>query len=531
MMDLKPQPAKNVKIQKTEEQIDQASRGRTSLLKLLQTAVRFGMHRLIELCTACLACYFNIHLPRAKDEGRTEFEEIMCSNNFLPTRVPLSTKSGLGRILGKWLSQPALRALYELSYLPDEKYLVFDDTQLLSFQQIVLEFMVVEIRTTEDFKEFSEGKQDEFQKVRVDPPDYGDVNIDGLDFSDRDHILVLEFGPFFNEPVPGLSGLASLEELRFGQWFTQNPEDLSNLTSLRVLEFGEKFNQRLPGLSKLVNLEELRFGCDFEQNLEDLSQLKSLRILKFGEYFNQEVKGLSGLTSLEELRFGNYFNQNLEDLSQLKSLRILKFGKNKFGENFNQEVKGLSGLTSLEELRFGYHFNQNLEDLSQLKSLRILKFGKHFNQEVKGLSGLTSLEELKFGHSFNNNDKELEDFSNLTKLTVLVFAEKFNLNISGKLPKSLTELEFGNMFQNGGQLLDLTECCSLETVIFGQNFNQDISNTFCKGVKSMLEYLSLGGSFNNGGQLDKLKSAVSKENQPNLIMIQPLSLSKSIRFN
>ena len=438
MMDLKPQPAKNVKIQKTEEQIDQASRGRTSLLKLLQTAVRFGMHRLIELCTACLACYFNIHLPRAKDEGRTEFEEIMCSNNFLPTRVPLSTKSGLGRILGKWLSQPALRALYELSYLPDEKYLVFDDTQLLSFQQIVLEFMVVEIRTTEDFKEFSEGKQDEFQKVRVDPPDYGDVNIDGLDFSDRDHILVLEFGPFFNEPVPGLSGLASLEELRFGQWFTQNPEDLSNLTSLRVLEFGEKFNQRLPGLSKLVNLEELRFGCDFEQNLEDLSQLKSLRILKFG---------------------------------------------------------------------------------------------KHFNQEVKGLSGLTSLEELKFGHSFNNNDKELEDFSNLTKLTVLVFAEKFNLNISGKLPKSLTELEFGNMFQNGGQLLDLTECCSLETVIFGQNFNQDISNTFCKGVKSMLEYLSLGGSFNNGGQLDKLKSAVSKENQPNLIMIQPLSLSKSIRFN
>ena len=43
-----------------------------------------------------------------------------------------------------------------------KKHLVFDDNQLLSFKQIVLEFMVVEIRTTEDFKKFSDRRQDEY---------------------------------------------------------------------------------------------------------------------------------------------------------------------------------------------------------------------------------------------------------------------------------------------------------------------------------------------------------------------------------
>ena len=212
------------------DRIDRSgSRGRTALLKLLKAANFFDMQRLVELATACLACYLNMYLPAAANNS--EFGNILCSNIFAPTTNPISIKSGFGRTLGKWLSQPALNALYTLSLLPDKKYLFFDDSQLRAFKQIVLEFMVFKITNDENLINFEKNKY-AFKNVSVIPKRTDPLTSDP-DFSNHDSIVRLKFGNHFNKKVQGLG----------------------TLRGLRLLEFGNDFDQELPGLSKLTSLE------------------------------------------------------------------------------------------------------------------------------------------------------------------------------------------------------------------------------------------------------------------------------------
>ena len=307
---------------KTSDSVISGFRVRKGLLELLKAANYFGMARLVELASACLACYFNLYMPlKTKKEkggaeggveGGAEGGAEDCED--LEFYVPLSTSKGIGMVLGQWLTQPALEAIKSHNELNELKQ---------SLSEVVLEFMYQTIHNQGEL----DGELDKFRnKSILVEPDKDET----LNFAGKVHLRRLKFGDNFNMEVKGLSELTSLKELRFGSHciFDQKLGDLSKLKNLRVLEFGEKFNQEVPGLSKLTSLEELRFGYKFDQELEDLSNLKNMRVLEFssGSQFNQKVPGLSKLTSLEELRFGFRFDQELDNLSKLKNLRFLEFG-------------------------------------------------------------------------------------------------------------------------------------------------------------------------------------------------------------
>jgi hypothetical protein len=225
-----------------------------------------------------------------------------------------------------------------------------------------------------------------------------------------------------------------------------------------------------------------------------------------------------------------YFNANVSEVNWVRFATL--YGLELHGD-FDSDISKLCDLSSLRTLHLGYYFNQDITHVRFPESMRILNMGIRFNKCIINVIFPEKLHTLRLSRNFSYNIDAIKWPTHLHTLslnwcTQVDIADKnyewpinlhtLEINCSRVdniyLPKTLHILDLGEYtFQdlNNYKLPDnfaihililpsefnhalpALSIKSLHTLIFGDAFNQDISNI---QVYEYLHTLNLGNRFN-----------------------------------
>ena len=152
------------------------------------------------------------------------------------------------------------------------------------------------------------------------------------------------------------------------------------------LEVKERYDTRVPTLRPLIltwrlprfclngfsrkafaTLQQLKFGDHFNEEMNDIVWLSSLQQLTFGGRFKQPLDRVAWPPSLQQLTFGSLFNQPIDRVAWPPSLQQLTFGG-----CFNQPIDRVAWPPTLQQLTFGYLFDQPIDRIAWPPSLQQL---------------------------------------------------------------------------------------------------------------------------------------------------------------
>ena len=127
-----------------------------------------------------------------------------------------------------------------------------------------------------------------------------------------------------------------------------------------------------------------------------------------------------------------------------------------------------------------------------------LKLHDTFNLPIYNVKFPQSLIHLEFGKAFNHSLTDLR-FALPVGLETLIFGDRFNQSIDGfQWPRALKTLRFGDNFN---QPIDNVEWPALVRLTFGKSFDQDLENV---EFPSTLKLLRLGGRLHMAQKLVQL---------------------------
>lgn len=319
----------------------------------------------------------------------------------------------------------------------------------------------------------------------------------------------------------------TIQEIMIGKYFTNNNQlfDLSKFKELDTLHFTEesKFNSelRLPD-----SLETLKIGKNFNNGASDTFDVSNTKIEEFilerNFVFNSVLKLPSTLQVLDI--HSNIFNNGNGDVFDISNTDIIKL----VFSNDSKFNKILKIPDSLHSLKMGTYFNNGIQSIfdisdSNLQEL-LFQYNGIFNKQLLLPDSLVI---LQLGNKFNHGDGKVFDLSN-TQIKILDFEpyktlieenknEKKNIdnfvspellginlnlkledsvfNKALKVPKTLSSIRFGHVFNNGNaDILDLSHT-SVKTIKLSK-FHQ--FNKHLQLPKTLRDFTSKG-YFNNGG--------------------------------
>jgi hypothetical protein len=181
-----------------------------------------------------------------------------------------------------------------------------------------------------------------------------------------------------------------------------------------------------------------------------------------------------------EFTFSDDFNECIDYANLPGQLEKLTFGS-----QFNWDFGGIEW-DRLTHLTFGKNFNENMSEIRFL-NLIMLKFGEAFNRDIYDAI-MPNLTHLIFGDNFCKRITNHENY--WPKLSVVCFCGYFDRDIMNnrfKLPPSITNLRLGDIFDDN--IDDIGhKFPALQTLIFGDLFNQEMTNVYLPPTLSSLQF-------------------------------------------
>lgn len=323
----------------------------------------------------------------------------------------------------------------------------------------------------------------------------------------------------------------------------------SNLISLSFNSFNHSFENKLPNTLKILNLGN-KYDIKFDV---DLTSIINNKMDEVGKYVINNANILP--SSLEVLTFGMNYNKKFEPYVLPQTLKTLSFGRKYdqvfdygvlpsnlqnliLSENYNQDFVGILP-QNLKKLIFKTVFNKKLDNILP-PNLEILVLSSKYDQLIQKNTLPRNLIYLDLG---SNYQYPLYKGMFPNSLTNLVLQNNYNsilnndTNIGDILPPYLKYLQFGDIYDQVLNENSFSDSLfnSLESLIFGSNYNQNISNNVLKKFIN-LKYLSFGkyfnqnidknpNGFNNFNLLSNLKKLVVR----NKTMFNTLSKDPNIK--
>lgn len=312
-------------------------------------------------------------------------------------------------------------------------------------------------------------------------------NIDNLPFS----IEYLVLNHKFNKPIDNLPG--ALKKLIFNSIseFNQNLDNLPNF--LEYLFLPSQYSKKLDNLPNFLIHIEINSIYDFPlNNLPNSIEKINYYLSNKNNNNNNDNYYVPNNYRVEKINYkDNLYVENVFvkfpkklkylDLTHCNKLNFLsEYVEYKLLNNVNQHVKKdivkkTQPLDNLpDELRvIKFPLNYNLIQISKIpQNIVKIWFSNPFNQSIDKL----------LNPNFGTNKPKPE-----TKLTHLIFGEKFNNNVN-YLPDSLTHLYFGDDFNKSVDNLPN----SLLFLSFGKKFNRSVDK-----LPNSLLFISFGDDFNS----------------------------------
>jgi hypothetical protein len=165
----------------------------------------------------------------------------------------------------------------------------------------------------------------------------------------------------------------------------------------------------------------------------------SKHVLTFSHYFNEEYPfqyiSNNDMEQLIKIDFGNAFNQSIDKLKLPNNVQVIVFG-----DSFNQPINNVKWPNKLRKILFGYSFNQRTNTIPS--TVTIIDRNNMIQQVPPN-----SLE-LIFENHFNMDPNNyLLPYINNPNVKIIKFPDTFNYPINRvSWPNSLEQLLFGDNF-------------------------------------------------------------------------------------
>jgi hypothetical protein len=238
--------------------------------------------------------------------------------------------------------------------------------------------------------------------------------------------------------------------------------DWSRYAMLYELKLGDLFNRDISQLHKVSSLHALYLGYSFNQDISHVCFPESLHTLHMGSRFDKSLDNVNFPEKMHTLLLSHHFSYSINAVKWPVHLHTLLL-------NWRTPTDNVEWPLNLHTLRIncGYIYHIYLP-----KTLHILDLSK-YRYRYSDLEWMhnTSLHTLILQHDFNY----VLPILHMQSLQVIIFGDEFNQNVSNiYVHEFLNTVIFGNKFNQSISLVKWPS--KLEIIKFGQHFNQDITS-------------------------------------------------------
>jgi hypothetical protein len=259
--------------------------------------------------------------------------------------------------------------------------------------------------------------------------------------------------------------------------------DKATWASLNTTSIHLNFNSDISHIdwSRYAMLYKLILGYLFDRDISQLHNVSSLHTLHLGYSFNQDISHVCFPESLHTLDMGTCFNKSLDNVNFPEKMHTLCLS-----HRFSCSIKSVKWPAHLHTLFLSWctptdivEWPPNLHTLDICcyinhiylpKTLHILDLSKYRYSNLEWIHN-TSLHTLILQHNLNSALPILQ----VQSIRVIIFGDDFNKNISNiYIHEFLNTVIFGMTFDQDISLVKWPS--KLEIIKFGQYFNHDITS-------------------------------------------------------
>lgn len=305
-------------------------------------------------------------------------------------------------------------------------------------------------------------------------------------------------------------------------------DDISSLKKLDKLRVLVLNNNKITSIDVVKDLKSLQFLLIADNKVTDISVIKDLTGLKSLAINNNPIENFAPIQNLNNLAFLNLSDTKFDDqdmslITNKKNLAHLWLGKTNI-----TKLDGIEKLTKLQTLFINDNKNitdfSNLKDLSNITTLDVSNTN-FSDQDLQNLPNKERITELNIGGTkvttldgidkFTNlkklvisNNKNITDFSNLSKLTQLTSIDVSNTNFGDNDLKNIDTSKIEELMLGG---TGITTLKSSKGQAYSNLQKIDVSNT------KVSDFLPMQGCSklteivlpNDGLTADRLRAAAS----------------------